>query len=171
MRGRKHTIRTHPQVEEIKNKILSEAVPYRDIAEEYGVSLSAIKHFAVEVKNEPTNRPIATHFQNQEMPERINMHERQKLEAEAELRGKQNMDPRQLEPPKLQLSSKPEKVIEYAPAEIQYEPVIKLASDPDFKPGFQSEARMFALDMRLKAEEEQKRQANWNPLDGFYRRI
>ena len=58
-KGRKHTIKTHPRLEEIKNKIISEAVVYREIAGEYGVSVSAIKHFAAEIKNEPTNRNIA----------------------------------------------------------------------------------------------------------------
>ena len=49
MIGRKHTIRTHPQVEGIREKILSEAVSYREIVDV--VSLSAVKHFAVEIKS------------------------------------------------------------------------------------------------------------------------
>jgi len=89
MKGRKHTIRTHPQVAEIDEQILSGGVSYREIAARYGVSISAVKRYAVELKNEPSNnepsrRDIPRQSENVDQTEI----ERQVRELEDKLKSK-----------------------------------------------------------------------------------
>jgi len=162
MSGRKHTIRAHPRLEEIKNKIISGSVVYRQIAEEYDVSLSAVKRYAAEIKNEPRNneprnRDIPGHFAESNRTPRTEEVERQRLEAEADLREKQRQDPRAEGPAELQQPESEKKLIEYHEGEIQYIPTVRLASDPDFKPGFQPEWRQRQLEMEDEIEYQERR--------------
>jgi len=162
VKGRKHTIRTHPRVKEITEKILSGGVSYREIAEEYGVSVSAIKHFAVRVKNEPSNNEPS----NRDMSRRIES-ERERREAETDLRNEKDkkIDALRSKFARTGEYATPQELAEvglgeppeYSEESQRAEPVLKLASDPGFRPGFQSPDRAQQFDFECRARERDRR--------------
>ncbi len=164
-KGRRHIIRTHPQVEQIRELIISKGATYREIGERYGVSVSAVKRFALEIKNEPSNRTIADRNETEHCAEsetnRESVHERQVLEESADLRKKQSEKDRENE-----LLSR------YALTQQPSEPKPKSWPDNIRVPYANSleEYNLRMARMRFETmkaiEEEEQRQREYNPLDG-----
>lgn len=149
-RGRESTVKKHPRLEEIEQKIRSGGVSYREIAEEYGLSLSSIKRFAAELKSEPenielSNRSIVGHPPGS-LSNREAAHQRQVFEAADDRQGAQD---EKLDQHQNLLSKKKA----YKARRV---PVLRLCSDLDFEPGIQSQERYASTLAELRIEEDRK---------------
>jgi hypothetical protein len=163
-KGRRHTIRTHPEMERIKELIVSKDAIYREIGERFGVSVSAVKRFALEIKNEPSNRTIANRNETEHCAEsetnRKPVHERQVLEESACLRKKQSEKDRENElRRRYALTQQPSK-----PKPKSWPDNIRVPYANSLEEYNLRMARMRFETMKA-IEEEERRQREYNPLD------